>query len=149
MSSFSTLSGLFTYVEKSIEEVLNNEVSTKGKELLKKSMQEKIYSRPVNSYPRTEELLNSSDSSFESHGNIKLLNIFNNTSGSFMPSGHPSWVDGSNQNENIPLWLEFGNGDAIYPYSGTGYFAFMVERLRTQLKPTIIKGLKKRGIDAI
>jgi len=150
MPSFSTLSGLFSFVEKQIESTLQSEISQESKKMLKESMEDKVYSRPTTGiYERKNELLNSSDTEFESSGTTKILSVFNNTSNNFMPSGHPSWLNlDSNENEKIPFWLEFGNESSLYAYSGTGYFEFMTQRLKKELKPLMIKGLKKRGIDA-
>lgn len=153
MPNFNNVESLLKYIERKTEDVLRTDISNYSEDVLTNRKQIDVYnSRESVFYNRTYEFLNSSKSTFDekaSSSYTKVISVFSDTSKSSMPSGHPSWVDNSNQNEFIPLWLNSGNNNSsLYSYVGTNYFSNFVSEVKSNLKTEMIKGLKKRNIYA-
>ena len=97
------------------------------------------------------ELLNSSVSVFndrESKERKKVMDVYNDTSNTFMPSGHPSWADNSNQNVNIPMWMNDGTNSPLYSHLQTNYIDIAHQKIESGIKEEFIIALKKYGLEA-
>ena len=59
-----------------------------------------------------------------------------------MSTSHESWVDGSEQNENIADWLNYGHG-GIVEYEGQYFIELATEQLKKELPKKIEKAIKE------
>lgn len=152
---FDTIEALQKHIENSVESVLRLNVSQMATDVVKGELDEKLYNRPPSEYyDRTYELKNSVISVFDdkfsraSKNNIRI-EIKHDTSRTFMPMGHRSWVNNSIQNRNIPGWINDGfQGVLPSPFIGINYFESSFLKIESKLKPTMIKGLKRYNIQA-
>lgn len=149
--SYGNLKALEMVIKKEVENTLRSDVAKDAVEKHKKSKRENVYSRPESdSYSRTDELLESSVAMFndnKSNDKKLVLEIYDETSDFYNPSLHPSWVDGSNQNKNIPKWINYGHG-GIANYAATNYIEKAREEINQSATKVLKQGLKKRGINS-
>lgn len=153
MGTFSTISSLSAYVRANLKEVLVTDMAEYNSTTLRDNKQKYVYDAYTPSqYDRTEEFLNSNTSVLDnarSSMNMFILATYTDTSSVAMPSGHPSWADGSPQNESVPFFMEYGNGASpLYQYTARPYFMNTYADIEKNLKKNLISGLKKRGIGA-
>jgi len=153
---FDSIESAIKFIEDSVENVLRADVSKVSVDIVKNELDMKLYSMPESDYYiRTGELRNSVVSIFDdkfeqaSKKGLKRIEITHDTSSTFMPSGHRSWVNGRMQNSNIPMWID-GGFQGILPtaFVGINYFDSSFNRISNEIIPTMIKGLKKYGITA-
>lgn len=157
MNDFDTIEEMFIYMEQGVESALRTEGSKMGVKVVKDDLDDKLYSMPESDYHvRTGELRNSVISIFDdkfaksSKRNEKRITIDHDTSQTFMPSGHRSWVNDSIQNKNIPMWINEGHkGVLANPFIGINYFESSFQKISDQIIPTMIKGLRRFGIDGL
>jgi len=155
MPNFSNLRLIEKYIEIKVESAMRDEVSKKGTEVLKRSLKENVYKEKPKSYERTMELYNSVFSNTQRSSSVVSTEIYNNTDliNPYQNTGqHTSWVNNSDQSENIPAWMEFGNysGDnnPIYKHEPTHF----VKKARSKLVNNkqhlyaLSDGLRSRGL---
>lgn len=152
-SSFLDMNALANYIIEEVKDVANNELSRMMEEEFKKSKQENFYDAyQPSTYQRTYEFLNSNLAMINDKrsSNKKLVvEVVTPFTLEYMPSRHPSWVDGSNQNKNIGDYAEYGNGgSSIFSYAGRPYKDSAEQHIKDKAERTMINGLKKRGINA-
>lgn len=111
------------------------------KETLSDTIRTNVYGVPEGfSYERTNSFQNSVNSNVLNNGNIIEVSAFN--SPELMNPSHTSWVDDSNQDDNIAYWLEYGNNPGgnkhpIVEYSGRHYIEDAQDEVNRNIKRLI------------
>lgn len=148
MKSFANLNDLKNYIKSEIYDISKNEVSEEGKNKLKESIDETVYSRPENDYyERTYAMKNSTDSNVSRSSDGVHIKIFNNPDK--MDYSYPSWHPekyGNDHRKSIINWLNNGHG-GIISYEEQRFIERAEDKLDKELKKILVKGLNSRGID--
>lgn len=153
VASFDYLEQMEVYFETVAEDVLRDEGSKKGVSIMKDILIRDLYSQPESDYyVRTGELLNSVVSVFndgQSSKKKKIIEIKNATDENFMPSHHPNWFGEGRRNMNawIPQYIDEGHG-GLANFIGINYFQNTWDEFDLKITDALVKGFKKRGIDA-
>lgn len=118
------------------KQAVENEIQEYVLETLRSAINDRVYSIPQgNSYDRTYDLLRAATIDIiQEEDRIRVIGYIEPSKLSFSPYiAHSSWVDGSDQRENIAMWLEYGNnlngGNPIVEYKGRYYFQYAFERI--------------------
>lgn len=148
---FSSFKAIEQFIIDSTEEVLANEVSDMAKKAQRDRKKSRFYDTYTpTEYQRTEEFLNANETRMlkRQKNNIWMW-LYTPTTLQYMPSRHPSIVDGSNQNKNIPYWTQYGNGNSpIFSYAGRDWLNPTVDLINEKIRTTFIMGMRKLGIQA-
>lgn len=108
-----------------------------------KSIDSTVYSQ-TSEYERTRGLLNSVDYDVHSSDNIITIRIFNNPELMSLYTIHESWVDKSNQNENIVNFLNYGH-HGIVDYTPARFIEMTQSEMDKVASVLLKKELKKLG----
>jgi len=153
---FDNPDALMQAIENAVELAMRNDLSKVAVDIVKDQLDKDLYSRPESDYyVRTGELRNSViatyDDNFASRSarGLKRLIIDHNTTRTFMPSGHRSWVTDRIQNSNIPDWISNGHQGVLpEPFIGINYFDNSYRRIVEIAVPTLVTSLRAKGIEA-
>lgn len=141
---------LISHIRLVTQDIMEKEISTMTKEVQKSKKQSEVYDAYTpTQYDRTYEFLNSNDTKLDKkvYKNNIYMFVYTPTTLEFM-GRHPSWVDGSNQNKNIPYWIQNGNDSPLFSYEARDYITPTRNEIDMKLKATLIKGYRRYGIVA-
>lgn len=150
MTTFNGINSYMNHLKSNFRDVMKNELSENNNKLMEVAKKRMVYdSYNPTEYQRTYEFLYANKSVVLKKGGKSqiYMQTYTPTTYEYMPSGHRSWIDNSNQNSNMPFFIQYGNNSSLYSYIGRNYYDFAYTLIKSQLKSVIRKAMKKRGID--